>query len=428
MGDLFQLEEQEQSEIQVNQEEQIQQNQQLQEGNIVEEKQEQETDVLNQGFIMDTRKLKPKKGKNPKTKSKKKEEKKKAEEKYLDAIKFDKTYAEARGDDSNDMAAIRSAMSEYFNIEKTYEKDVKSEDSDVRDNAYEMLAEKLRDVEAKCNKYLRFKICFSKAARERTAQVRQLREEVQSRIAKYNVAPPQPVVKEESKAKKGFRRLGDGIKRFFTERVPDGFKGVGRSIKRSFNDTFKTRTAGQFFKDAARDYIWGGIFRNAFNILASLVFIPIWLGNEVVKGVGQTITKLSGGKYLADKTYPKIGIPVPHLPSTWTRHHEAMAAEKERQQKLKEQGKNTDGASTNSVYISDEAVESAMKFNIGFKLFGPSAFGGKLNKKGTALVKTGVGYTNKQTRDSIIERANKEYQSAEKWREDNVDDDEDDDE
>ena len=62
---------------------------------------------------------------------------------------------------------------------------------------------------------------------------------------------------------------------------------------------------------------------------------------------------------------------------------------------------------------------------MGYKIFGERV-GSMYTKKGTALKKTGAGYGNNQSREAIIERAKAEYESAEKWRKDNVSDDDDD--
>ena len=421
MSDVNQLFEGKKEDLFATQQEQINENQQLQQGNVTIEQQKEKEDVLNTGFIVSAPKLKTKKNPNPKPE--KVEEKKQAEEKYLDANKFDKSYADVRGDASKDLVAINDAMKEFFATEKSYEQEIKSEDKDLQVDAYEKLSEKLREVESMCNTFLKFRISFSKTAKERTAMVKQLRSEVRTRLAKYNVAP-QPVVKEESKVKKGFKRLGDGIKRFFTERIPDGFKGIGRTIKTSFNDTFKTRTAGQFFKDAARDYIWGGIFRNAFNVVAGALLLPVWLGAQAYKGIGKAANAIAG-RQVMNISKIRVGLPHPHLPSTWTMVHEAVAAEKERMKRKIEEGENETEVAKTALELVVNEKRAEKPFSGKFKLVGPM-ISGELLESGTAKYKTGVGYTNKQTRDSIIERANAEYNAAELWRKENTEDEDDD--
>ncbi len=420
MSDVNQLIEEKKEDLFATQQEQINENQQLQQGNVTIEQQKEKEDVLNTALIISAPKLKTKK--NPKLKPEKVEEKQKVEEKHEDAIKFDKSFAEVRGDDSSDMAAIRKAMKEYFDTRETYEKE-SAKSTDAGDEAYGKMEDKLREVEAMCNRFLRFRISFSKAAREKTAQVKQLRLQVQTKLAELKPLELQQEAQKESKVKRGFKRFGDSIKRFFTERIPDGFKGAGRTIKHSFNNTFKTRTAGQFFKDAVRDYIWGGIFRNAFNLVAGVAILPIWLTFKTLSITGNAINALKG-KQVVDTSKFKCGIPHPHLPSTWTAYHEEMAHEKERVKRREEEAKKAEESQDGVEYVVDEhRLDKGLATH--FILFGPS-LESNLYNKGTAKYKTGVGYTNKQTRDSIIERAKAEYNTSESWRNGNIEDDEED--
>ena len=343
-------------------------------------------------------------------------EKKAAEDAYLDAIKFDSKYADPRSTDSDAMAAIRSAMKEYFD----YKGDKNKLDDEEDISKREGLHDKLKDIESKCNSYLRFKICFSKAAKKRTADVKALRQKVREEITKYNDVGEQYE-----------HRTSNVVKNFFTDRIPNGFKSLGRSIKKPFTNTFSNRTAGQVTKEFLRDHIWGGIFRNAFNTVAMGVALPFWLIAWGLKGGAKLINKVSGDRVFRNTHIETKWLPTPHLPSTWTRHYQEMSREKERKLKKKEDPNILDDTfSKNFIIYNNDDDRGAS--TLMFRLFGWNAY---LDKKGTSSPSPGdMGAESKearkmvndlpQSKEAINKRAEEDYNMAVRlFKEDSEDDD-----
>ncbi|WP_028234540.1 hypothetical protein [Pseudobutyrivibrio sp. MD2005] len=341
----------------------------------------------------------------PKTKAEKAAEKKLAEARYRDAIKFDKSYTAARDDDGDTMAQIRSVMAEFFEEEDAYKEKLEQDDPAAAEAQIPVLVDRLNVLENQCNSYLRFKICFSKSAKIRTNQVKALREQVRAKRNSYNYQE-EP---QENFIKKGFKSIGRGIKNFFTKRIPDGFKDMGRAIKKPFTNTFSNRTAGQVAKGVLRDHIWGGIFRNAFNLVAMGAFLPFWILNGIVVGAANTIDFISGGRVLGNKKVPMMLLPTPHMPSTWTRYHNEMAAQKARYAGTKKD-KSKKTKQEIKYIVSDEATSYRLnpEQSVFFKLFG---WRPGLDRSGTAQIKTGHGINGRTNWEEIARRADEEMNS-----------------
>ena len=297
----------------------------------------------------------------------KQEEKNKVNDEYNNyVIRFHSDFAKTRPDDKPAIAAIRQSMAAYF--EELGKIEEKEEDRD--DYQRDELDARLQDIESKCNSFLRFRVSFSKSARALTAQVKEVREQAKNRREYKNL-------EDEGKIKT--QGVGKSIKNFFTKRIPKGFKNVGRSIKKTFTNTYSNRSFGQVAKGVMRDHIWGGVFRNIFNTAAMAVALPFWMANMAVKGGAKLLEKVSGGKIKENVTV--MPLPMPHLPSTWTRYHQELAREKELKEEKdkKEQDevelselieKVNEESKTNLLSNSKESSLETPSKNIFFRVFG----------------------------------------------------------
>ena len=354
-------------------------------------------------------------------KARKQEEKKAATEKYYDAIGFDRRYIGPRNDDSSDMAAIRDALRVYYSEEEDGKVARESEDEEVRNNAYVQLGNKLDDIVTKCNKYLRFKVCFSKAARVRTNKVKELRQEAINKRETEIKVPDESIFIKDAVANKNKRSEG-GVKGFFKERIPAGFKSLGRSIAKPFVNTFAHRSAGQVAKDFLRDHIWGGIFRNTFNIVAMAALLPFWAVGGLLRGGAYVLNKTVGADINLNKI-PLVHLPTPHLPSTWTRYHQEMAREKE-MEKFRKNGNTNVAQEGDKNYLINQEFDGKHYKTPGksqfFRLFGWSP---TLNKTGKSenlyegmtkeekrIFKDASKYSKKRIKNyGIAERAQQDY-------------------
>ena len=373
-------------------------------------------------------------------KARKQEEKKAAQKRYKDAIGFEKRYTDSRSDDSPAMAAIREALRVYYTEEEEGKVNRESEDEEVRNNAYVQLGNKLDDIVTKCNKYLRFKVCFSKAARERTNKVRELRQEaINKRETEIKVDSESLFIKD-AVANKDKKSEG-GVKGFFKERIPAGFKALGRTIAKPFVNTFAHRSAGQVAKEFLRDHIWGGIFRNTFNIVAMAALLPFWAGGGLVRGCASILNKTVGTNINLNKIHV-VHLPTPHLPSTWTRYHQEMARDREMQKLRSSEGPDNVAQEGDRDYLINNQFDGKHYVSPAqspfFRLFG---WAPTIDKKGTSEfsyenmtkeeiknAKAGKKYSNKLIRYfGVEERARQEYLTTIKeYEEGNYSDDEDD--
>lgn len=309
------------------------------------------------------------------------EEKNKVNDEYNNyVIKFDNRFVDSRSDDKPAIAAIRQSMAAYFEaLGKIEEKE-----EDRNDFQRENLDAHLQDIESKCNSFLRFRVSFSKAARALTAQVKEVREQAKNRREYKNL---------EDEGKRKTQGIGKSIKNFFTKRIPRGFKSVGRSIKKTFTNTYSNRSFGQVTKEVVRDHIWGGVFRNIFNTAAMAVALPFWMANMAVKGGAKLLEKVSGGKIKDNVTV--MPLPMPHLPSTWTRYHQELAREKElreedarkqqeeaREDELKEALRSDNENKIDILSTQKTNSLSTPGKNIFFRVFGwhPELDSGRINK------------------------------------------------
>lgn len=375
--------------------------------------QEKEQQIGKSGSFDYLQELKPKstnKMDNLQKNSQSREEKKAVEEDYRYSIQFHQDYAKPRREDSSAMRAIRAAMKDYFDTKEHIENKSKEATAPMSDEAKlldnEELDVKLENIEQKCNSYLRFRLSFSKKAKEHTAQVKEVREKAKE-MRMTNALREGDVSKET-------RSVGKSIKNFFTNRIPSGFKNVGRSIKKPFVNTFSHRSAGQVAKGFLRDHIWGGIFRNAFNLVAMGVVLPFWMANVAVKKSATILQKATNNSINADKI-KVIPLPMPHLPSTWTRYHDEMYGHKESSTK-----ENSDNSSKSEGEIEKRRKKEDPTKGTFFKLFG---WHPKMDQKGSGPSYEGMTreeikkakdariYPIKQDRDSIMERARLEQLS-----------------
>lgn len=109
------------------------------------------------------------------------------------------------------------------------------------------------------------------------------------------------------------------------------------------------------------------------------VALPFWMANMAVKGGAKLLEKVSGGKIKENVTV--MPLPMPHLPSTWTRYHQELAREKELKEEKdkKEQDevelselieKVNEESKTNLLSNSKESSLETPGKNIFFRVFG----------------------------------------------------------